>query len=51
MKIRGSDGSKTDPIRDVGVARLKGPEQQAVRGRTVDQVVTTISRVLRAREN
>jgi hypothetical protein len=51
MKVRGSDGSKAPELREVGVGRLKGSEQQAARGRTVDKVTTTVTRVLRAKNN
>lgn len=51
MKVRGSDGSKAPELREVGAGRLKGAEQQAARGRTVDQVTTTVARVVRAKSN
>jgi hypothetical protein len=52
MKVRGSDGSKSEKLGDhISVGRLKGHEQQAVRGRTADQVTTTVARVLKAMNN
>lgn len=48
MKVRGSDGSKVEPA---VTGRLKGRERDAVVGRTVDQQVKTIERVLRAKQN
>jgi hypothetical protein len=48
MKIRGSDGSKSEPA---VTGRLKGPEETAVKGCTVDQKITTIARVLKSKLN
>lgn len=51
MTTRGSDGSKAPDLRDVSVGRLKGAEQREVRGRTTDQIITTVARVTRAKNN
>jgi hypothetical protein len=51
MKIRGSDGSKAPAVREVSLPRLKGDAQKAARGTTPDQVITTVARVFRAKNN
>jgi hypothetical protein len=48
MKIRGGDGSKIEPA---VTGRLKGAEQRAVRGTTLDQKITNIERILRSKQN
>lgn len=52
MKVRGSDGSKSEKIGDyIAVGRLKGKERSAVIGRNPDQKITTVARVLRSGSN